>query len=867
MESRIFRFITKYSLKDQLQIVVWTLASFPILYLSLELPKVIINDALSIETPDTVFFGYEIKTESLLLSLCVCYLAIIIVSGLLKMRINTLKGIIGERLVRRLRYQLTERILRFHPSKFQSVSQGELISTVTAEAEPLAGYIGDSIALPLFQGGTMLTILAFMFVQSPVLGVASILLIPLQLFIIPRLQKKINLLKKERVKTVRHFSERIGETVDGAVDIRIHGTERYHQAEFSSILGTLFNIRLEIFKRKYFMKFLNNFINSLTPIMFYSVGGILVIRGEITVGALVAAIAAHKDLTTPWRELLNFYQIQQDAKIRYEQILMRFQSDRLRPEIESLDSSDADVNGHISGDLELHNVILLNEAGDRYLTVPSMSIADKSLVSISSQGPFSWKPLAFSLSLMDPPYIGQIRIGGRDFNDIPRKTRQRRVSYAGPDAFLFNENVAQNINYGLRQIPPSQLQSSHDLKEALASGNSTDDFKGVWTDLSIVGMDNWVDMRPWFESCIYALGAGDVVYRLGLNERPVFQGTGIDFSEQFMNVRLRVREELYPKINVSNFAEFDFSRFCPALMILENITFGLSSDSYGKAHELAHSEKMRDFLKAAGLYDVALQGGQLLAKDIYRELVGLEHEDPLPLRFSRFDDERIRKELLQHFDTGIVEAGALVNTSLLIELFLRSCFASTIVPLISGEVKDSIVAARKLIRSPEWSDLLTDVESLDENSINSKMTILENVLFGRLLDPDTECSEWLHRAVEQIMIEEKARSLVLIMFSMSKVGIRGANLPIAARQRIQLLRALIKKPDILIFYDALSAIEDDELAMIFKNVRALLPNLTIITLGARNYPSVMFDQKFEVKEGVLTEVVQENTTLDRMALS
>ena len=41
---------------------------------------------------------------------------------------------------------------------------------INAEVEPLGGFIGDAFALPAFQGGTLLTILIFMFVQDPVLG-------------------------------------------------------------------------------------------------------------------------------------------------------------------------------------------------------------------------------------------------------------------------------------------------------------------------------------------------------------------------------------------------------------------------------------------------------------------------------------------------------------------------------------------------------------------------------------------------------------------------------------------------------------------------------------------------------------------------
>ena len=46
MERSLFRFIIKHSLAAQIRLVVLTAISFPFLYLSLDLPKIIINEAI-----------------------------------------------------------------------------------------------------------------------------------------------------------------------------------------------------------------------------------------------------------------------------------------------------------------------------------------------------------------------------------------------------------------------------------------------------------------------------------------------------------------------------------------------------------------------------------------------------------------------------------------------------------------------------------------------------------------------------------------------------------------------------------------------------------------------------------------------------
>ncbi|MEL7081780.1 MAG: hypothetical protein AAGK82_10265, partial [Pseudomonadota bacterium] len=54
----------------------------------------------------------------------------------------------GLRLLRRFRFQLISRMLRFPRNYFRSTSQGELVSMVTSEAEPMGGLMGDAVAQP-----------------------------------------------------------------------------------------------------------------------------------------------------------------------------------------------------------------------------------------------------------------------------------------------------------------------------------------------------------------------------------------------------------------------------------------------------------------------------------------------------------------------------------------------------------------------------------------------------------------------------------------------------------------------------------------------------------------------------------------------
>ncbi|MGH6917847.1 MAG: ABC transporter transmembrane domain-containing protein, partial [Geminicoccaceae bacterium] len=329
MDRNIFRYVLRYSARAQVLALLMTVASFPFLYFTLELPKIIINDALAQSGPRP-FLGQTLSQVHYLFALCGLFLLLVLVNGGFKYVINVYKGVVGERMLRRLRYDLYSRVLRFPLLQFRRVSPGEIVQMINAEVEPLGGFIGDAFSQPAFQGGTLLTILGFLFYQDWRMALAGVFLYPVQVWIIPKLQRRVNLLGKERVRRVRRLSDRIGETVQGVQEVHANDYSRSRMAEFASQLNGIFEVRYRIYSQKFVIKSINNFIQSLGPFFFYSIGGYFVIQGEFEIGTLVAVIAAQKDLAAPWKELLLYYQQYYDAAIKYEQVVSQFDPSGMR---------------------------------------------------------------------------------------------------------------------------------------------------------------------------------------------------------------------------------------------------------------------------------------------------------------------------------------------------------------------------------------------------------------------------------------------------------------------------------------------------------------------------------------------------------
>src|SRR5215831_15003934 len=439
----IYGYILRYSLREQIYLVVVTLFSFPFLYYSLDLPKLIVNRAISGKEYPQRFMGMELNQIPYLIVLCSIFLALVLINGWFKLHINVKKGQVGERMLRRLRYQLYERVLRFPLSHFDRTATGQVIAMMTGELEPVGGFIGEAFALPISQGGTLLTIFIFMFVQDPLLGAAAVAFYPLQGYLIPKLQRIVRRLNRERVRKVRVLSDRIAETIAARTEIRANDAAAYQLADTSHRLGEIYDIRFEIYNRKFFVKFLNNLIGNFTPFLFFLIGGYFVIKGELSFGALVAVLAAYKDISSPWKELLDFYQNQQDVAIKYEQVVEQFNVPEMLDRRLLLEQPEKVEPFH--GQVTAANLGVKDSDGIHLLEAVNFDFPLGTDVAIVGQSNSGRNLVPQLFAHLVTPTSGRLAIGDIDLNTVSLAVSGRRIGYVGPITYLFSGSVRDNL--------------------------------------------------------------------------------------------------------------------------------------------------------------------------------------------------------------------------------------------------------------------------------------------------------------------------------------------------------------------------------------------------------------------------------------
>tara|TARA_E500000305_G_scaffold98532_1_gene90140 strand:+ start:733 stop:3369 length:2637 start_codon:yes stop_codon:yes gene_type:complete len=857
MEPTIFRFIFRHSKKEQIFLLVLTGLSFPFLYYSLDLPKTIINQAIGGKDFPRDLLGYQFDQIPYLLLLSGIFLALVCINGAFKYYINVFRGQLGERMLRRLRYDLYARVLRFPLPHFRKVSQGEVIPMITAEVEPLGGFIGDSISLPAFQGGTLLTILIFMFVQDPILGTAAIALYPIQGYIIPKLQRRVNALGKERVKAVRKLSDRIGESISGVQEIHANNTARFALANFTARLGEIYTIRYEIYRRKFFIKFLNNFIAQLTPFFFYSIGGVLVIKGDLTFGALVAILAAYKDLSAPWKELLGYYQRKEDARIKYDQVIEQFDTAGSLTEAQQLDEPEEPVS--LAGPVAVRNISFADDDGEILLENVTFEVKQGEKLAIAGPGGGGKNLLAMVAARLLPPTAGSITMNGVDIAGLPEAVTGRRIGYVGPGAFVFSSTIRENLLMGARHFPhgdpdPDCFPDSPEQRLAAgAAGNSLDPISAHWVDYQAVGIDE-ENLNARLADLLRVVGLEDEVYAFGLRGS-LDVASRDETGHRILGARSKLRSRL-EELGLDHLIEpFDAEKFNTNASVAENLLFGTPVGEQFRLEHLASEPYVRAILDKVGLTEDFIRIGRDVAAtmiELFKDLPP-DHEFFAQYAFISADELPDYQTMLQRADRVGLEGMEPEDRNRFLELPFKLIPARHRLGMIEDDQQARILEARKAFREglPEAQRSTLEFFSVDQ--FNLAASVQDNILFGKIAYGQADAGNRVGTVLAEVIESEGLRDTVIEIGLGAEAGIAGSRLTTAQRQKVAIARVLLRRPDIVVLNEAVSALDSGVQGPTVARILEEAADRTVILIAHRARLAQPFDRVLVMRGGRVIE--------------
>jgi putative ABC transport system ATP-binding protein len=872
LEPTLARFIFKYSWKQQLLPLVLTAISFPFLYYSYDLPKTIVNRAIGGKNFPQSFLGFEFEQFPYLSVLCAIFLALVFINGGFKYYINVLKGRLGERMLRRLRFELYHRLLRFPIGQFKKVNPGELIPMVTSEVEQLGGYIGDAIVTPIFQGGQLITTIVFMFIQDPVLGLAAVSLYPVQGYLIPKLQRKVNQLGKTRVRQIRQVADRIGESAAGIAELHSNDAVRLQLASFTQMMGRIYEIRFEVYQRKFFVKFLNNFLGQLTPFFFYAIGGYLVIRGSLSFGALVAVLAAYKDLAGPWNELLTQYQLQETARITYDQVVEQFDPAGLIDAKLQLDPPDAIPS--LAGEVALANLTFAEDERVRLLDGVNATFPVTTHLAIVGQSSSGKHELGLLLARLMSPTAGRVTIGGVDIAGLHNAVVGRRIGYASSTPYIFAGTLRDNIFLGLKNRPMRARPGDESrarkaaalLAEARASGNLELDPEADWLDYEAAGVADEAELATRCVELLRRVDLDEDVYGFGLRGR-INPHQRPDVADRLLEARHALAQCLEEDAITHLVEPFDPEKYNTNASLAENLLFGTPVGPAFDIDQLAQNTVVLKVLDKVGLVDDLVAMGGEVAQTMIELFADLPPDHEFFEQYSfigagELPDYQAILGRLGKAGQGVknapVEAGAAPalkaeDRTKLLSLPFKLIAARHRLGLMDEKLMARILEARKVFAADLPESLRGQIEFFDTARYNAAATVQDNVLFGKVAYGEAAAQTRVPALISEVLDDLGLRDAITAIGLDFSVGSAGSRLSLAQRQKAAVARALLKRPDLVILNEATTALDGPTQAKVMGGVREECVGRGLVFLLHRVSLARPFERVFVMSEGRLVE--------------
>ncbi len=416
----------------------------------LEMQKRIINESIALHQYNN------------LIPYSAIYLAAIISSSGLKLSINALQTLIGERAMSKMRKNLFNLILTLPLSFFRKTQPGFVVSSLILELSTIGTFAGMAVAAPLTNLLTLLAVSGYLIWLNVKLALATLLIYPVVILILPLLQKKVNTANKKRVDLSRKTSSKIAESISGINEIHAHGTFSEENQKFSFLIDQLKKIRTRWTLLRHSIKTTNNFFVSLGPFIVFILGGYLSIKGELELGALVAFLSAQERLYEPWKELITFYQLYQDADVRYRKTTDYF---NVASEI-NFYGEDKNLPA-IKGNLDVKNLSYRTDDGHILLNDISFSLKKGehlALVGFSGSGKST---LAKCIGNLYTYKEGSVRIDNLEVKGLSKDYIINNIGFIPQHPFIFTGTVEENLLYAYNAKHKTQKQPELTLDDKI----------------------------------------------------------------------------------------------------------------------------------------------------------------------------------------------------------------------------------------------------------------------------------------------------------------------------------------------------------------------------------------------------------------
>lgn len=351
---------------------------------------------------------------------------------------------IGSKTVLTLRTRMSTHLYSLPIEYFHDHQRGDLLSRLTSDLDTVAETIGEGVPGLVSAIIGIIGATAMMLWISPILGASIIVIILIGIACLTWLSKRARRVYLRNQNALGAFNSGIEEIVVGKPIIQTFGLEDTTTNQVQILNENLFkSMRSAAFTSQLvepLVKFLNQFTYCLVAIQ----GGLMVLRGSISIGDIQAFFLYVGQVSDPLSRssyIMTKFQETAAALGRIYEVI------DTAAEIDKGTKTLGDTTTH-TGTIDFEHVDFGYTPSNVFMKDINIHIPGGSMVAIVGPTGAGKSTLVNLIMRFYDIMKGRITIDGVDIRDISRESLHNTVGMVLQDAWIFTGTIADNIGYG-----------------------------------------------------------------------------------------------------------------------------------------------------------------------------------------------------------------------------------------------------------------------------------------------------------------------------------------------------------------------------------------------------------------------------------
>ena len=351
---------------------------------------------------------------------------------------------IGSKTVLALRTRMSTHLYSLPIEYFHDHQRGDLLSRLTSDLDAVAETIGEGVPGLVSAIIGIIGATAMMIWISPMLGISIIAIICIGILCLTWLSKRARRVYLKNQSALGAFNSGIEEIVVGKPIIQTFGLEETTTNQVNILNDNLFKSMRSAAFTSQLVEPLVKFLNQITYCLVAIQGGLMVLRGSISIGDIQAFFLYVGQVSDPLSRssyILTKFQETSAALGRIYEVV------DTPSEIDKGNKTLGDTTTH-PGTIDFEHVDFGYTPSNVFMKDINIHIPGGSMVAIVGPTGAGKSTLVNLIMRFYDIINGRITIDGIDIRDVSRESLHNTVGMVLQDAWIFTGTIADNIGYG-----------------------------------------------------------------------------------------------------------------------------------------------------------------------------------------------------------------------------------------------------------------------------------------------------------------------------------------------------------------------------------------------------------------------------------